>query len=223
MLIAASARRPVVATSVVAAALAFALGIVVWHGRNTAFDSWAFREASRHIGTGAALDLLSLTTPAISITLLVVVVAAGALFRRRDIAALAIAGPGLTVLLVELILKPLVHRRLGPGVGIFRFDVVVPDVYPSGHQAFVASTVCVLVIVTCQIPMRRTTRTLVLAALATWTITGALGLVRNFWHYATDTFGAIAVSIAVVCWVALAIDAFVGAVAKQRAISEPVS
>jgi hypothetical protein len=197
----------VLAVSIVAAAIAIALGAVVWHGHNTSFDTWAFNQAHRSIGSETGLTLLSFTTPAISITLLVVVIAFAALFRRWEVAALAVAGPACTLLLIELVLKPLVQRRLGPGVGVFRFDIVVPDVYPSGHEAVVASTVCVLAIATSRIPMRRSTRAVVLALLAGWTVVAAVGLVRSFWHYATDTLGAVCVSVAVVSVVALGIDA----------------
>jgi hypothetical protein len=80
----------------------------------------------------------------------------------------------------------------------------------------VASTICVLTIVLSRMPMRRRTRSAVFGLLALWMFAAALGLVRSFWHYATDTLGAICVSVAVVSWVALAIDGLAPRVRRRR-------
>ena len=48
-----------------------------------------------------------------------------------------------------------------------------------------------------------------------WTVLAAVGLVRNFWHYATDTIGAMLLATTVVLGMALAIDRYGEPVARR--------
>lgn len=193
-------RTPLTVVAAAAAAGFVVLAVTVAGGASTSFDTWMFRELYAHLGNRAAATLLGLSSPGISIGLMAIVALFAALLRRWDVAVLAAVGPGLTVLLTKLVFKPLIDRELV--IGDFR----VSGVFPSGHESAVASCSFVLVIVAFQLPMRRRLRVGFLALLGVWTVVAALGLVRNFWHYATDTIGAICLSGAVVLAVALAID-----------------
>jgi hypothetical protein len=210
-------RRPVYVVTGVAAAVVAALAVIVFHGTSTSFDGWVFDRLYRHVGAGTANAMLGFSIPAVSISLLVAVLALALLLRRWELAALAVLGPSVTLLVTEAMLKPLIGRTLGSGSVLNGRYVAVPDVYPSGHEATVAATACVLLIAVCQLPMRRRIRAAVVVVLATWTLVAALGLVRSFWHFATDTIGAICLSVAIVLCVALVIDRYSDAVFRRWA------
>jgi membrane-associated phospholipid phosphatase len=202
-------RRPSIVASAVAAAGVLALAVTVAGRRSTSFDTWVFVHAYRHIGDGAASTLLSFSTPAISISLCAFVAIGSALVRRWDLAALAVLGPSITVLLTREVLKPIIGRALV--IGTFH----VRGVFPSGHEAAVASTACVLLIVSGQIQLRRRSRVIVFVVLAVWVLVAALGLIRNLWHYATDTIGSMLLSVTIVSTLALAIDDHGDAVVRR--------
>ncbi|HKC29610.1 MAG TPA: phosphatase PAP2 family protein, partial [Jatrophihabitans sp.] len=202
-------RRPALWAAVVTAAGVLALAVAVAGGRSTSFDTWVFVHAYRHIGNGGALTLLSFSTPAIAVSICAFVAVGSALVRRWDLAALAVLGPTITVLVTEDVLKPIVDRALV--VGTFQ----VRGVFPSGHEAAVASTVCVLVIVAGQFQLRRRARVAFFSLLALWVVVAALGLIRNLWHYATDTIGSMLLSVTVVSLLAIEIDDH-GAAVVQR-------
>lgn len=210
-LIADTWRRPLAGVSVAAVALLVALGVLV-HRASTSFDTWTFRELYTHIGAGPASALLGLSAPGLSIGLLGIVVVFAALLRRWNVAALAVIAPAVAVILTKYVLKPLIGRRLTFGTFSVR------GVFPSGHETAVSATAMVLLVVACQVPMRRRTRGVIVGVLAVWTTLAAVGLVRNFWHYATDTLGALCVSAAVVPALALVIDRYGARVeARMRA------
>jgi undecaprenyl-diphosphatase len=194
-------RRRLLWASALAVVLVAALAVVV-HRSTTSFDTWMFRELYLHLGTGAAATLLEFSTPALSIGLLGMVVVFAALLRRWDVAALAVLGPALAVVVTKYVLKPSIGRPLTIG------EFSVRGVFPSGHETAVASTALVLLIVACRMPLRARARSAVIGVLAVWPLLAAIGLVRNFWHYATDTIGGIGVSVAVVSAVALVIDRY---------------
>lgn len=205
-------RKPVAWASALAVVLAAALAAVV-HGSSTAFDSWMFRELYHHIGTNGALSLLDLSSPALPLGILAIVAVSAALLRRWDVVALAVTGPGLAVGLTKYVLKPLISRPLSQdtvaqlfGIHLTTGGFTVDGVFPSGHETAVASTALVLLVVAGQLPLRARGRTVVVTVLGLWTLLAAVGLVRNFWHYATDTIGAICISVAVIGTVALVID-----------------
>ena len=183
------------------------LGVVGYHASSTEFDRWVLRTAYLHLGLGAADFLIALSAPALTTGLLAAVALIAALLRRWEIAVLAVAGPVLAELITELVLKPVVGRLIGPFV--YRGGSLAGAVsgsFPSGHETGVAAAAIVLLIAAAQLPTNQAVRLAVFDVLAAWTLLAALGLVRNFYHYATDTIGAIAVSVAVVLGVALAVD-----------------
>ena len=183
---------------------------------STGFDDWLFRELYRHTGDGFARASLGLSEPVVSIAICGLVVVAAAIARRWDIAALAVAGPVGTVLLTEYVCKPLIGRVLATGDIFAALQVRVPNfdeysytgVFPSGHQSAVAATACVLVIVCCQPTVSRRLRAVLLGLIGVWTLIAAVGLVRNLWHYATDTLGAMLLAVTVVSAAALALDRY---------------
>lgn len=199
------------------AALAFAaLSALVAGGRSTAFDSWAFRALYDHIGYDAATALLIFSLPALSIASCAAVAVLAALSRRWDLAALAVLGPAITVVLTKWVLKPLLGRDLyvsdffSPGTlpGLKGELPSAHGVFPSGHEAAVASTAWVLVIVLFQLSLARRWRAGLLGVVAVWTALAAIGLARNLWHYLTDTVGSIFLATVVVLGLALLIDRY---------------
>lgn len=205
-------RKPLLWTAAVAVALVATLAVLV-HRSSTAFDTWIYRELYRHIGTSGASSLLDVSSPRLSIALLAVVVLFGAILRRWDIAALAVLGPAAAMVCTEWVLKPLIGRPLVIGA------YTVRGVFPSGHETIVSATAFVLLIVLGRLPLRPAVRGVGVGLLATWTLLAAVGLVRNYWHYATDTIGGCCVSVAVVSSIALGID-WLGA-RLRRSVSSP--
>jgi membrane-associated phospholipid phosphatase len=221
-LIADNWRAPVAAAAAVAGALVAVLAALV-HSASTSFDDWMFRELYHHIGTNGALALLELSAPALSMGILAFVIVFAALVRQWNFAVLAAAGPALAVGLTKFVLKPLIGRSFngevlrplaGPSVPLGQFSL--HGVFPSGHETAVASTAMVLLIVVCRLPLRTGARSVLIALLAVWTLLAAVGLVRNFWHYATDTIGALGVSAAVIGGAALAIDRAARRIVQRR-------
>jgi membrane-associated phospholipid phosphatase len=64
-------------------------------------------------------------------------------------------------------------------------------------------------------------KTAILAVFAAWTVLGAVGLVRIFAHYPSDTAGAVCVSVAVVLSTALVVDAVADRVSGPAAPAPP--
>jgi undecaprenyl-diphosphatase len=207
------------------AALAFGVLAAFVAGRHsTGFDDWTFRELYGHTGATFAQATLGMSQPAISISICALIAIGAAIARRWDIAILASVGPGATVVLAKYVLKPLLGRVFSSD-DLFRALIGrVPDVdtytvtgtFPSGHESAVAATACVVAILCFQAPVTRRVRTVLLALIAVWTLIAAIGLVRNFWHYATDTIGAILLAVTVVLGVALVLDRYLPTV--QRAL-----
>jgi len=210
----------------VIALIAFALlAALVAGSHSTGFDDWMFRELYRHTGDSFAEATLGFSQPALPIAICALIVIAAAFARRWNIAVLASVGPGLTVLLTKYVLKPLLGRVFSSD-DLFKALVGrVPNVdtytvtgtFPSGHESAVASTACVLAILCLRAPATRRVRIVLLALIATWTLIAAIGLVRNFWHYATDTVGAMLLAIAVVVGTALLIDQYLPTVQRWLA------
>ncbi len=201
---------------VVSAAVVAWLSAISYHAGITAFDNWALHSAYHHLGRGAADALILLSEPVLTICLLVVIAVGAALRRRWGLAVLAVAGPLLAELVTELLLKPAVGRLMGPFVyhgG--SLAGATSGAFPSGHETGVASAAVVLLIIGAQVTAGLVARLTVVVVLTAWTLLAALGLVRHFYHYATDTIGAVAVSIAVVLAVALAVDRWLAPVLER--------
>ncbi len=213
-LIAGRWRGPVVAGVTVGLAVVIALGAVVYQGRSTSFDDWAFRRSYDHIGWHTAHVLLHLSSPTASIIVLVVLVALAAWQRWWNVAALAVCGPLAVIAAIELVLKPIVGRALHPAAVNAGLPLSIRSVYPSGHEGTVAATAFVLMIVVCRLPLRRPLRIAAVTVLVAWIVASAVGLVRNFWHYPTDTIGAVGLAAAGIGLVALGIDRYGAACAQ---------
>jgi undecaprenyl-diphosphatase len=207
-LIAARWRGAVITAAVIGTVVVVALAAVVYHGRSTSFDNWVFRRFYTHIGSGAARVLLDLSKPTVSIVVLVVAVALAMLVRKWHLAALAAFGPLLAIGLTEFVFKPIVGRSLHPAADNMNLPLSIRSVYPSGHETTVASTAFVLIVIATQLPVHRALRAVLVLLPALWLVASAVGLVRNFWHYPTDTIGAICLSVAVIGCAALFIDAY---------------
>jgi undecaprenyl-diphosphatase len=218
-LVPAGSRRYALAAIGASVVVAAGLGAAVYHRRSTSFDGWAFRGLIGHTGSAVASVLLAVSTPAAPIVLMAVVVMGALVAHRWDAAALAVGGPSLALLLTEVVLKPVIGRVLGPA--IYEGYPVGPltGSYPSGHETGVVSAAVVLFLVARQLPLRRRDRAVLVAVLVSWAVASAVGLVRNYWHYATDVIGGAAVSIAVVLASALLIDRFLPA--RPGRVSSP--
>lgn len=201
-------RRPVAAAVLVGVAVVLALAGLVYHGRSTSFDNWIFRKLYTNLGRTSAHVLLDLSTPTISIVLLVVVAAVAVRVRRWELAALAVVGPLIAVFLTEFVLKPIVGRALHPAAINAGLPLSIRSVYPSGHEGTVASTAFVLIIAATHVRLRPSARAAFVAACLAWLLAAAVGLIRNYWHYPTDVIGAICLSTACVGSTALFIDRY---------------
>lgn len=201
------------------------LAAVVAGEHATAFDNWMFRELFLHTGNAFATLTLAVSGAAVSITICAVIVVVAARARRWDVALLAAAGPGGTVLLAKYVFKPLIARVLSTDDVYHALHGLVPPgdsytvvgAFPSGHESAVASTACVLVILCCRAGLSRPLRAIVLAVIAAWALVAAVGLVRNFWHYATDTIGAMCLAVVVVFGLALLLDRYLATVQRRVA------
>jgi undecaprenyl-diphosphatase len=207
-LIAGRWRGPVVAAAAIGLAVVVALGAVVYQGRSTSFDNWVFRRSYDHIGASTAHFLLDLSVPTGSIVVLAVLVVLAAWQRWWNVAALAVLGPLAVLAAIELVFKPIVGRALHPAAVNDGLPLSIRSVYPSGHEGTVAATAFVLMVVVCRLPVRPPLRAAALTLLAAWMVASAVGLVRNFWHYPTDTIGAVGLAAAGIGLVALGIDRY---------------
>lgn len=201
---------------VVAVAVTSLLAVLVHHEASTRFDTWVLRTAYRHIDIDGAHALIKVASPLLSIGVLVAVTVGALIARRWDLAILAVAGPVVAELITELILKPAVGRLIGPYV--YRGGSLAGAItgsFPSGHETGIAAAALVLFIVAVQLRVGRAVRVLVAVFLTVWTLVAALALVRNSYHYATDTIGAVAVSIAAVLAIALSMDRWVAPVLER--------
>src|SRR3954452_13077753 len=189
-----------------------AVGVTAWlcvlthDATSTAFDDWALLKLLDHVGLGAARLLLDLSQPQLSLGVILLVGLGAALARQWPLLLLSAAGPGLAFLITEYVLKPAVGRYVAlPGVPEDTLRQMF-STFPSGHETGVASA-GVLVLVACgQLRLPGVLRAAIALAVVSWLSLAAAGLVRNFYHYATDTIGAVGVSVAVVLGAAVAID-----------------
>ncbi len=198
-LIAPAWRRPALLGAVVGLAVFLALGVVTFHAKRTAFDSWVFRFLPEHLPTAQGQFLLQFTDPAVSVLLLALTVVLAAAVRRFDLVALAVIGPAVGTALVSDVIKPFVHRTLfGGSVGTF----------PSGHETAVTCTATVLLVAFGRLPLRRGARYALGAVLGVWVLAAAVALTRFYYHYATDTVGAMGFSVAFVLGLAALLDRY---------------
>lgn len=212
--------RPVaLVAALISLAVAVGLSVLSYHHGTTPFDNWAVRVTFHHIGPHGGLTLLKISNPLISFGVLFVVAAAAAVLRRWDLVVLAAVGPAVAVLVTEEVLKPIVARFMSlhdlTGGAVPDLYGVYVGAFPSGHETGVASAAAVVLIAAGQFRLHAAARLAVLDLLALWMLLAAIGLVRNLYHFATDTIGAVGVSLAVVLGTALLIDRWYAPIAQR--------
>jgi len=200
-LLPAGSRLPAAIGAAVCAALTLLLAVMV-HGHAAADGLDRVVDRSLHHSIGTHRGILTLITligePIPSAILTAGLVVACLVARRWRAAALVVTAALAAPALGELVLKPLVARRIGTGTGSF----------PSGHAAItfaLAVAVCVLL---AQPPRPLTPalrRLLSLGALLVATIV-SLAMVAINHHYFTDILGGAALATAVVLLTAFALD-----------------
>jgi hypothetical protein len=144
-------------------------------------DGWGFTAIPRSVGSTFLLRITDLGSPA-ALVIGTVIAALIAVRNDRWRAAACVAGPLLTLALVELVFKPLVARRY---LGVLS--------YPSGNVADIAAVATALVLA-----VPNLIRPYVLAAgvLAIGLMTTAVIGLR--WHYPTDALAGVPLGVGVV-------------------------
>ena len=146
--------------------------------------------------------VINLSTPGNAVAICALLCVLFLLTRRRRLAALSIAGPAVSVVLVDVVLKPLFDRRLAGALS-----------YPSGHTAAAAS-IALVVVVAMIGPSRPPWPAAVRYCVAALAVVApgmvAAALIADGYHYATDTIGGLLVAVASVLGAALSIDALAG-------------
>lgn len=211
-------RRGAAIVAGVAGAVVVALGIALHDGQDTGFDKWVSDEFYLHIGETGHVLLLGLSETGVSVGMLALVVAAALLARAWNVALLAIAGPLVAVGMTELILKPVVHRAVVPVLGGLGYPA---HSYPSGHETGLVAMLTVLALLLARVRLGPVGRMYGYGVLVVWAVCGAVGLVRGFYHFATDTIGGVGVAVACVLVVAFAIDATAIRVDRMRRTRHP--
>jgi len=140
--------------------------------------------------------LVSLGNPLTIVALVLILVAVLVFLNRPAAALLALAGPAIAAILTELVLKPLVGRRLDGGLA-----------YPSGHTTAIFSVALVVVVVMLGAASGPIWPR-VIGAVAALGVAGAVGvaLVVAGFHYPTDVVGGAGVATVAVGGLALLLD-----------------
>ncbi|HEY2300194.1 MAG TPA: hypothetical protein VGH43_20895 [Jatrophihabitans sp.] len=217
----APAVRPFALVLLVAAGAVLAVLSFAYHGdhHGTSLDDRLAQHLNSSLGSTLSAATLHASDQRMTVALLVLVVVGALLFRRWDVAVFAAASPILAIVLTEVVLKPIVDRYLSydfAGIALPRSGA-----FPSGHETGLASLTAELAVLALRAPIAAAWRGLVVAALALWTAIGAVGLVANLYHYATDTVGGVCVAIAVVLGVALLVDAASARLSSLAARTRP--
>ena len=196
------------------------LGVRLHAAGATSFDAWALRRSVTAIGSRGAGALLRFSEPAVSLSVIVLVAALAAVARRWRLVVLAALGPAAAVVVTEYVLKPLIDRYLfHPGIPVPVLQADYSGAFPSGHETGVASAAVLAFVAVGQLRVSAAARAALTAVLAAWTALAALGLPRSYYHYATDTVGALGVAVVVVLGGAWAIDAAVPALVRRRQLT----
>jgi PAP2 superfamily protein len=206
-LIAAPWRPGAIVVIVLGAALTAWLSVLSYHAASTAFDDWALRSSAVHLGPRAARFLSQFSEPGLSLGVIVIVALGAALARHWRLFALAAVAPGLSIVLTEYVLKPAIDRYVYlPGIPQETLQRFYSGAFPSGHETGVASAALLVLVAFGQLRLPAAARAAIVAGLASWLALAAAGLVRNAYHYATDTIGSVGLSAAVVLGTAMVID-----------------
>jgi membrane-associated phospholipid phosphatase len=136
------------------------------------------------------------THPIVVYPVIALVIGIAVFQRWWERAVLAVAAPGVCVVLTELLFKPLVDRTDN---GVLS--------YPSGHtvSAVAALTVAALVV---SVDWPAAYRVAIMGLLLVVSFVLAVGLVGMDYHYATDTVGGFLVALGVTLPLTLATDRY---------------
>jgi membrane-associated phospholipid phosphatase len=189
----------------IGAAVTFlAIGLVVWHDdQGLAVDNVFNRWIHRTFDVYTRHDMVQLTDPW-AIALAAALIAGSALLARRwDIAVLSVTAPVVATGLTEYVFKPLFARSV-PLVA--QLTGIEAEAYPSGHETAVSSVLVLLGLVLLRSRLAIGVKVVGVLALTAYYVVTVFGLVGQYYHYLTDTIGALAVALAVVLGGALALD-----------------
>jgi membrane-associated phospholipid phosphatase len=146
--------------------------------------------------------LVNLANPGSAVVICALLCALFLITGRSRLAALIVAGPALSGVLVDLVLKPVFDRRIAGALS-----------YPSGHTAAAAS-IALVVVVAMLGPSRPPWPPAVRYGIGALAVAAAgvvaAALIAEGYHYATDTMGGLLAAIAFVLGAALSIDALAG-------------
>jgi membrane-associated phospholipid phosphatase len=191
-----------------ACAAVFTVMAVAFHDKRTgtAFDThvdgW-IRRRNPHLLN----DLVKLADPIEIAVLFVILIVIAYRRGRRNVALLALLTPIVATVLTEKVLKPGIHRTQSDPYVVFIFGGREPLAFPSGHETGIGSLLAVLGLLVITSGWSRWRRAAVIIAMAALDVVAAIGLVGRYYHYATDTIGALLVCIVVMLVLALLIDA----------------
>ena len=195
--------------AVLCAACVAVLGVALHdqrHGNelDDAVTSWGDREFGHD--SPFLRDALHLADPPVVLGALIAVLIIGLRRGRRDVAVLAVLGPGSAVSFTELVAKPLVHRTYGTTLA-----------FPSGHTAAITSISLVLYVALFSGRAAVTARLMAALSLAAIVALVAFALIDCGYHYASDTIGGFSVAIGMVTGIALVVDSAAIQRARRRA------
>jgi len=192
------------------------LAVAVHDRRQTWLDAHIATYVYLHARSAALVRFLTnLTNPQLEIGVLATLAVGSALRREWRVAVLAVFGPGAALFLSEIVFKPLVHRQTGGA------SYPVGDAFPSGHETGLVGLLAVLAVLLLRTSWRPAMKAAVLLVLAVWAVFGAIGLVRIFAHYASDTVGGMCVAVATVFGLALAVDAVAAGRVSESGVPDP--
>ena len=185
--------------------------------RSNAFDNRVGTWVIDTVSHRTLLHLLKITTPRWVFGAIAVLVVLLLVLRRFRLAAVAALGPGLTIVLTEWVIKPIVHRTYIAPIVVNGRELYL---YPSGHEAGVATLTAVLVLIVAAMTSSRVVLALAIVSAAFVDFLAAVALVGNGFHFATDTIGAVCLSLACVIGCGLVIDLVVERRAARRGKQE---
>ncbi len=193
-----AARRSIVLLVRVAGFVVLVLGARYAHRGTGEVDQRISGETAAHLSGHPRLVswLVSLGNPLTILALVLILVTALMLLKRPAAALLALLGPAMAEVLTEMVLKPLIGRRLDGGLA-----------YPSGHTTAIFS-VALVVVVALLGSARGPSWSRVVGGLVALVLAGAVGvsLVIAGDHYPTDVVGGAGVATVVIGGLALLID-----------------
>lgn len=167
-----------------------------------------------HLPDWCVSAALHLTDPPLVVTAIAGIALVAAVRRRWDVVALAVLAPALALATAELVLKPIVHRSNAFVTG--HLGMTHTLAYPSGHETGLAALVWLVVVVVLSAPVRPAVRAATVGAAVVVLVVGAVGLVGDYYHYASDTLAAIALSLAVTLATARAVDGVHALIVRRR-------